>query len=60
MKTTAELRDRAQAMAESHFYCDDDCAIVWEPFEHWPDEDLIEACDSLTDAIYNAMLWAQS
>jgi hypothetical protein len=60
MKTTAELRDRAQAIAESHFYCDEDCEIAWQPFEYWPDEDLIEACDSLTDSVYRAMLWAQS
>ena len=39
MKTTEELKARARGIAESHFYCDDECEIPWEPFEyHDPDE----------------------
>ena len=60
MKTTEQLKDHARARAESHFYCDEDCEIAWQPFEHWPDEDVTEACNSLADSIYSAMLWAQS
>jgi len=60
MKTAEQLKDHARAIAESHFYCDEECAIPWEPFEHDDPEDIEHECNSLAESIYSAMLWAQS
>jgi hypothetical protein len=60
MKTKAQLKRFARGVAESHFYCDDECTIPWEPFEHDEPEDIERECESLADSIFNAMLWAQS
>lgn len=58
MKTFEELRDRADAIAESHFYCDDECDIPWEPFEFWDRDELWEQKQILADVIYESLIWA--
>lgn len=60
MKTKAQLKRFARGLAENHFYCDDECTIPWEPFEHDEPEYIERECESLADSIFNAMLWAQS
>lgn len=60
MKTIDELKARARGIAESHFYCDDECEIPWEPFENHDKEQIDEEVNSLAESIFNAMQWAQS
>ena len=59
MLTNDELKKRARAIAESHFYSDDECDIPWEPFEHWPDEDIKEQVEDMAQNIFIALLWAR-
>ena len=54
-----QMKARAWAIAEQHFYCDDECEIAWEPFEHWDYEDLQEEVADMANRIFNAMIWAQ-
>lgn len=58
MKTAEQMKAYARGVAESHFYCDEECAIPWEPFEHDDPEYIERECDSLADSIYSAMQWA--
>jgi len=60
MKTKSELKKRANAIAESHIYCDDNCEIVWEPLEHFDEIELKDFQNGLASSIYDAMLWAQN
>ena len=53
----SELLARAYGMAENFFYADDD--DPWEPFEHWPKEDITAQLHDLAENIYEALLWAQ-
>jgi len=59
MKTNDELRTRARAIAESHFYPDDDCEIAWELFEDYSDEWIQDQVRVMEEMIYHAMKWAQ-
>ena len=59
MKTNSELLERAYGIAESHIYCDDECEIAWEPFEHFDEDELRDHVNDLAQSIYHAMLWAQ-
>lgn len=59
MLTNDELKKRAQGIAESHFYSDDDCDYPWEPFEDWPDEDIKEQVEDMAKTIFIALLWAR-
>lgn len=59
MKTNSELLERAYGIAESFFYCDDECEIPWEPFEHWPEDELQDQLHDLAQTILRSMLWAQ-
>lgn len=59
MLTNEEMKKRAYAIAESHFYSDDECEHIWEPLED-VDENIIAdlVCD-VAESIYRAMLWAR-
>ena len=59
MKSNSELLERAYGIAESFFYCDDECEIPWEPFEHFDDEEIKDQLHDLAQTILRAMLWAQ-
>ena len=59
MRTNSELLERAYGIAESFFYCDDECEIPWEPFEHFEDEELKDQLHDLAQTILRSMLWAQ-
>jgi len=59
MKTNSQLLERAYAIAESHFYSDDDCQIAWEPFEDWEKDELQDQVHALAQTILQAMEWAQ-
>ncbi len=60
MKTLAEIKIRARAMAEMHFYADVDDLTAWEPFENYSDEWIQDEIESMTDMLVISMLWAQS
>ena len=57
MKTDSALRTRARAIAESHFYSDDECEVAWQPFEDYPDAWIREQVRDLEKTIYNALKW---
>ena len=57
--TKTEMKKIARGIAEQHFYCDDECKIVWEPFEFWEKEKLRYQVKDLAESIYNAMLRAK-
>ena len=59
MKTLAEIKERAQAMAEMHFYADLDDNTLWEPFENYNDEWIAEEIENMADMLTRNMLWAQ-
>ena len=59
MKTDSALRIRARAIAESHFYSDDECEVVWQPFEDYPDAWIREQVRDLEKTIYNALKWVK-
>jgi hypothetical protein len=57
MKTIEQIQERAQAIAYGHFHCDD--GQPWELFENYPEQQIAEEVEMLTDAIASAMHWAQ-
>lgn len=59
MKSNSQLLERAYAIAESHFYCDDECKIAWEPFEYWEQDELQEQVHELAQSILLAMEWSR-
>jgi len=59
MKTNSQLLERAYAIAESHFYSDDECACAWEPFENWDQDELQQQVHELAQTILLAMQWSQ-
>lgn len=59
MLTNEALKVRARAIAESHFYSDDDCDYLWEPFEDWLDEDIKEQVEDMAQSIFISLLWAR-
>ena len=59
MKTKTEIRKRARAIAEMHYYADTDERILWEPFEHYPKEWIREEIANMSQMLARNMLWAQ-
>ncbi len=59
MKTLAEIKTRAEAIALMHFYSDVDDHTLWEPFENYEDEWIADEIESMTDMLVRQMLWAQ-
>lgn len=60
MKPTKEqMKARAYAIVESHFYSDDECDYVWEALEDVDETVLIHLVRDMAESIYRAMLWAQ-
>ena len=59
MKSKDQLMMRATAIAEGHFYSDDECIVPWQPFEDWPRSELQHEAKMLKQIIYKAMIWAQ-
>ena len=57
--TKEEMKVRSWAIAESHFYSDDECEVPWQPFEDWDKDELEFQVSELAAVIFNAMLWAQ-
>jgi hypothetical protein len=59
MKTLAEIKERAHAIASMHFYADVDDLTAWEPFEDYDDEWIAEEIENMADTLTRNMLWAQ-
>lgn len=59
MKTKDELRTRARAIAESHFYSDDECKCIWEPLENVDENVIHDLMLDMAESIYIALKWAQ-
>ena len=59
MRTKDEMREHASEIAAAIVYCDDECEIPWEPFEHWDEDNLAEVHEEIAQAIFDAMLWVQ-
>jgi hypothetical protein len=59
MKPQDQLKRRSIAIAEGFFYCDDECCIPWEPFEHYSRSELKKEAGNLAALIYKSMVWAQ-
>ena len=60
MKTLAEIKTRAHAIASMHFYADVDDLTAWEPFEDYSDEWIQDEIESMAEMLVVSMLWAQS
>jgi hypothetical protein len=60
MKTLAEIKERAHAIASMHFYADVDDLTAWEPFEGYSDEWIQEEIACMTETLVRQMLWVQS
>lgn len=60
MKTSAEIKERAHAIASMHFYADIDDLTAWEPFEDYSDEWIQDEIESMAEMLVVSMLWAQS
>lgn len=60
MKTLAEIKTRAHAIASMHFYADVDDLTAWEPFEGYSHEWLQEEIKNMAGMLVGQMLWAQS
>lgn len=59
MKTKTEIRKRARAIAEMHYYADVDSRQLWEPFEHYSEEWIREEIKNMSQMLTQNMLWAQ-
>ena len=59
MRTKDEMMKRARGVAEEHFYCDDECEVVWKPFENHPKEWVAFEVDALAEIVFEAMVWVQ-
>ena len=59
MITKEEMQKRAYAMAESHFYSDDECNYIWEPLEDVDENIIHDLVVDVAESIYRAMIWAQ-
>ncbi len=60
MKTLAEIKERAHAIASMHFYADVDDLVPWEPFENYSDDWIQDEIEYMADMLVGQMLWAQS
>ena len=59
MKTLDEIKERALAIAQMHFYADVDDLTPWEPFEDYDEEWIAGEIESMADMLTRNMLWAQ-
>jgi hypothetical protein len=59
MLTNEEMKKRAWAIAESHFYSDDECDSIWEPLEDVDENVIRDLMIDVAESIYHAMLWAR-
>ncbi|MFN6304376.1 MAG: hypothetical protein ACK42H_19490 [Planctomycetota bacterium] len=59
MKTKTEIRKRARAIAEMHYYADVDGRQLWEPFENYPKSWIDEEIKQMSHMLTRQMLWAQ-
>jgi hypothetical protein len=59
MKTKTEIRKRARAIAEMHYYADIDGRQLWEPFEHYPQQWINDEIKDMSEMLARNMLWAQ-
>jgi hypothetical protein len=59
MPTNEEMKKRAWAIAESHFYSDDECDYIWEPLEDVDENVIRDLMIDVAESIYHAMLWAR-
>ena len=59
MLTNDELKKRAQGIAESLFYSDDECEHIWEPLEDVNENVIHDLMIDVAENIYHAMLWAR-
>jgi hypothetical protein len=59
MRSKTEIKQYAKGLAEGLFYCDDECKIPYELFEHWEPAEVKQECKMLAQSVVNAMLWAQ-
>ena len=59
MKTKTEIKKRARAFAEMHFYADIDGNQLWEPFEHYPTAWIKKEIADMSKMLAQNMLWAQ-
>lgn len=59
MLTNEEMKKRALAIAESHFYSDDECDSIWEPLEDVDENVIRDLMIDVAESIYHAMLWAR-
>lgn len=57
--TKEEMQRRAYAIAESHFYSDDECESIWEPLEDVDENVVHDLMIDVAESIYRAMIWAQ-
>jgi hypothetical protein len=57
MRTKDEMMAKAESVAITFFYSD--VGTPWEPFEHWPEEQLGEEIAMFAEVVYLAMLWVQ-
>ena len=60
MKTLAEIKQRAHAIASMHFYADADDKTAWEPFENYDEEWIDSEIEYMAEMLSDQMLWAQS
>jgi hypothetical protein len=60
MKHKTEMVKKANEIAKGFFYSDSDCDTAWQPFEDFSESELKTEVRSLTESIYNAMLWVQN
>lgn len=59
MKTLAEIKQRAEAIAVMHFYADVDNCTLWEPFENYAEYWVEREIEHMADMLTRNMLWAQ-
>ena len=59
MKTKAEIKKRARAIAVMHFYADFDDRTLWEPFENHPKKWVDKEIKDMTEMLTYQMIWAQ-
>lgn len=58
IKTHEQITHYATQFARDFYYSDYDDKLVWQPFEHWSEEDLSEHVWLLAEQVAHAMLWA--
>jgi len=59
MRTKTEIRKRARAIAEMHYYACTDDRTLWEPFENYPQSWIDAEIKQMSEMLTRNMLWAQ-